>query len=170
VLGLGWTSPVAFLIYVGGVAGALLAIFALWEKIRPVLWPRHPDVMLGHPGAMTSQQRDDATGERRLVSMEPSYLIENKDERSIYDVTTGFRTRDGQEHVLDGFRAQILEGKTTQRVEHAGQVPESLLAGLPPEAQADEFLYWARFQDGDRREWEVVYDPSSRTTEYRRLH
>jgi hypothetical protein len=102
--------------------------------------------------------------------VQPSYLIENKDERSIYDVTTGIRTRGGQEHTLDGFRAQILEGKSTQRVDNAGTVPEAYLEGLPTENEAEEFLYWARFRDGDRREWEVVYDPSDRTTRYKRLH
>jgi hypothetical protein len=167
VFGFDWTSVPAVVVYLGALAAAVLAIIALWEKLRPALHPRRPDVMLGHPGAATSHQVDEKTGERRLVWSEPGYFIENKDDRSIYDVTTGVRVRDGgEEYPLDGFKAQIFEGKTRQDVANAGRLP--LLDDLPQDP-VEAFLFWARFRDGSGRWWEVVYDPVERSTAGRRL-
>ncbi len=170
MLGFDWTSVLAVVLYIGTLAGAVLAIGALAGKLRSALRsalrPRRPDVMLGHPSVTTRHELDRKTGERRLIWAEPGYRLENKDEGSIYDVTTGLRARDGEgdEYPLAAFRAQIFEGKTKQEVANAGTLP--LVPDLPANP-VEGFLFWVRFRDGADRWWEVVYDPVARTTSLR---
>lgn len=123
-----------------------------------------PEVVIGHPGG--SKSLDGFTEKRTLATVEPRYLIENKDTTAgVRDVTTGVRTRDGREHVFDSFYVGLLGSKESQVVENVGSIPAALLAGVHESAAFSDFLYWARFTRASTR-WEVVYDPTTRRNSY----
>jgi hypothetical protein len=155
--------------------GAVVIVVAAWRHVSHRVDPqppRMPDVVLGHPGAQISLTplHELQEGEhRRLVAVRPTYLIENKEAtRSIRDVSTGVRTRDGsQKHVFDEFQAPLIgAGETVQFIAQES-VPVDWLNGVHESVAQLAFLYWVRFSDADGRRWEVVYDPEARRCDAR---
>ena len=106
VVGFGWGAWYGIALATAGAiatfGAAAAVVVGAWRYLSRRLNPeppREPDVVLGHPGAQISLTplHELAEGEhRRLISVRPTYLIENKDPaRAIRDVSTGARTRDG---------------------------------------------------------------------------
>ncbi len=184
-----FTSWYAFLAYAAAAYLLWRAFFgqlvtdarAVWRKLRPDPEPpptteaterSEPYVVIGHPGGHQSVTplNELAEGEKsRLTRVEPRYLIENKDPAvGIRDVTTGVRTRDGQEHRFDSFFAGLIGPGAPAQVENVGSIPDHFLVGVHESAAFSAFVYWARFsREGVR--WEVVYDPQTRQNRYGEL-
>jgi len=175
LLGFDWGAWYGVVLAIAGaiatVGGAVAVVVGgsrwLSRRIRPEP-PRSPDVVLGHPGAQISLTplHELADGEhRRLVSVKPTYLIENKDPlRSVTQVSTGSRTRDGaHEYVFAEFHAALLGAGETAPFVAQESLPVDWFEGVHESVAQLAFLYWIRFTDVDGRRWEVVYDPEERS-------
>jgi hypothetical protein len=174
VLGFDWGSWYGLALAVAAgittFGGAAVLVLTGWRYLSGRLNPASPlppDVVLGYPGAQISltPSHELAEGEhRRLVSVRPTYLIENKDAaRSIRNVSTGARTRDGvHEHVFDEFHAPLIGAGETVQFMAEQSIPVEWLADVHESVAQAAFLYWIRFEL-DGRPWEVVYDPEARS-------
>ncbi len=175
VIGFDWGSWYGVVLAIAGAiatfGGAVAVVVGGWrwlsQRAHPEA-PRPPDVVLRHPGARISltPPHELADGEhRRLVSIRPTYLIENKDPlRSIRDVSTGSRTRDGaHEYVFAEFQAPLLGAGETAEFVARESLPVEWFEGVHESVAQLAFLYWLRFLDVDGRRWEVVYDPEERS-------
>lgn len=177
VIGFDWASWYGVLLAVAGAIGTIGGAIAIivragrwgWKRVHPEP-PRAPDVVFGHPGAQSSMTplTELKGGEsRRLVSVKPTYLIENKyPARPLRDVSTGARTRDrSQEHAFAEFQAPLIGAGETVPFTAKESLPQEWLADVHESAAQRAFLYWIRFTDPDGRRWEVVYDPETRRCE-----
>lgn len=177
LLAFDWSSWYGYLLAIAAGLGAVLTIlgFVGWlgGAIRWFLdwWsPPDPDIVLGRPRVemfTITPHTELAPGEKRRVrTMSPAYLIENKGDIGIRDLKTGVRTFDGvAEHEFTAFHVPLLEAGRTIDVTGVGNVPEALLRDVHESAPADGLLYLARFTHrGALRE--AVYDPHTRSHTY----
>jgi len=185
ILAFDWSSGYGIAIAVAGgvltIGGAV--VFLLGYGGRFVRWLRPPEplVSLGHPtedatpwvwaidGSDAEWERQQrAYEDARLSSLTISYIVENKDDTAIRDVTTGICTRDGRKHRFEEWFVQILAAHETEPVANV-RVPDELHAGMTDTDRAENFVFWTRFRDEDGRRWEALYDPKRRDLSYTRL-
>lgn len=171
--GIGLVIPIAGAITVIGGAAAILLhsgkAAARWWKPRP------PLVSFGHPSETVApfffgwgdsdadwEQQNQRWEELRLKSLEISYLIENKDQAAVRELSTGIRARDGSVNwTHEPCFVQILA--PTERVEITDLAPpEEMWKGMTDSDRSTNFVYWTRFLDESGRRWEVTYDPQTR--------
>jgi hypothetical protein len=177
ILAFDWASWYGVLLGVAGAiatfGGAIVIILGVWRwgwrRVHPSPLPA-PDVVLGHPGAQisTTPLSELKDGEhRRLVSVKPMYLIENKDPaRSMRDVITGARTRDGSEsHTFAEFQAPLIGAGEIVQFTARDSLPPPWFADVHESVAQFAFVYWVQFSDVDGVRWEVVYDPEKRACE-----
>lgn len=174
MLAFDWSNPLALLLYLPGVAlavGAALKAYRWFSPSKPLLAFGHPQEHSG-PGVLFAGgsdadfERQLAERERfRLSSLSVSYLIENKGTTALRNLTTGIRTRGGQEHQFEEWVVQILAARETAPVKEV-DVPDELHAGLTDPNRAVNYLFWARFTDEQGRRWEAIYDPQERSLDY----
>jgi len=159
------------------IAAAILLWVALGEKLygigrsvyrhfRPVEGPPPiaPEVVLGHPHAeQTSTEYPPGEKHRILVRADPVYLIENKSDETVRDITTGIRRKDdAREHVFTSHRVGALKAGESSEVRNVGSIPRDLLAGVHESDPVGAFLWWVRFTARDGTRWEVAYDPGQK--------
>jgi hypothetical protein len=174
LLGFDWASWYGLAIAVAAgittFGGATVLVVSGWRylshRLNPAPAPQ-PDVVLGHPGAQISltPSHELSDGEyRRLVSVRPMYLIENKDPaRAIRNVSMGARTRNGaHEHVFNEFHAPLIGAGETLQFMAEQSIPVEWLADVHESIAQAAFLYWIKFELDGRR-WEVIYDPETRS-------
>jgi hypothetical protein len=163
------------------VGGALVLIFGGAQKIKTLVRPSKPLVSFGHPHETSGlpfyflsddpsfNARQDAEHESyRLSHLDVKYLIENKDDLALRELTTGARTRDGdREHTFPDHYVQILSAGDATEVENA-KIPSDWYEGMTDSNRAENFIFWARFERAGKR-WEASYDPKTRELGYRRL-
>lgn len=156
--------------FVGYLTALAAAAYAVYRRLRP----SPPDVLVHGPGAALSHEVDPATGKKRWTIVEPSWSIENADDKNIYDVKTGLRTRDGEvELPHDGMQIPLIQARVRQNVRSLRLTKELLDHVAGTESPHLEFIYWARFRDASARWWEVRHeppDPMPKVSRLRRWH
>jgi hypothetical protein len=185
MLGFVWTSGyglvLAIAVGITTIGGAFALIFGGAQRLVQFIRPSGPLVSFGHPSEhsgpmvywltddpIANQRQDEAIERARLSSLSVSYLIENKDDVALRELSTGIRTRDGaHEHTFSEHVVQILAAGETTEVAQV-TVPVSMHEGMTDSNRELNFLYWARFFGSSGRRWEAIYDPMSRRTTYRR--
>ncbi len=113
------------------------------------------------------ERQDREHEDYRLSGLDVKYLIENKDDVALRELTTGVRTRDGdREHTFSDHYVQILSAGDTTEVENA-TIPADWHEGMTDSNRAENFIFWARFERAGTR-WEASYDLRTRGLSYRR--
>jgi len=157
-------APAAAYLFWRGFLGQVVSdAHAVKRKIRPEPAPPEeippdPYVVIGHPGGHISLTTPAGDQHRQLAVAQPHYLIENKDPlRSVTQVSTGSRTRDGaHEYVFAEFHAPLLGAGETAPFVAQESLPVDWFEGVHESVAQLAFLYWIRFR-------EVVYDPEERS-------
>jgi hypothetical protein len=180
MLGFAWTHGYGLLLAISGgiitIGGAVAVASGGAKWLLQQIRPSKPLVSFGHPSEQViplfSWGDDPGFDQRyehmRLSSLEVSYLVENKDDVALRELTTGIRTRDGAHEItFDEHYVQILPAGETTEVTNV-TVTAELHEGMTEENRAENFIYWAGFERAGKR-WEASYDPRTRALSYRRL-
>lgn len=140
---------IGYLTVIGGAA------YAVYRKLRP----SPPDVLVHGPGASLNDEIDPTTGKKRWTMVEPSWRIENAGDKNIYNVTTGLRTRDGEDLPHPSMKIHLIQPGVAHNVSSLRLTKDLLdVVAYDPHPHLS-FIYWARFKDSSGRSWEVRHEP-----------
>jgi hypothetical protein len=180
MLGFAWTHGYGLLLAIAGgiitIGGAIAVASGGAKWLLQQIHPTKPLVSFGHPSEqsipLVSWGDDPYFQESyegmRLSRLEVSYLVENKDDVALRELTTGIRTRDSANEITFAEHyVQILTAGDTTEVTNV-TIPVELHEGMTDENRAENFIYWASFERAGKR-WKASYDPRTRALSYRRL-
>jgi hypothetical protein len=180
LLGFDYGSAYAVAAYVAAAILLWAAVFRegrnLFTSVRrkvspppPAPLPK-PALVVGAAGGSINLGQETGEPHRRLVKVEPRYLVENKGPTVIRELDTGVESFDRtRSHQFEEFHAPALAPGETIWVENVGSIPREMLDDVH---ESDAFVghfYWVTFEDVDGNHWKAIYDPRDRSHDYELL-